>query len=197
MRPWSFVIGIILVLIGVSAILQVAFGIGWIFWPLVLIGAGLWLISRFSWSGSPARVPREQASIPREGAKEAAVTVHHGAVAAYQTHVQTQAGRDSLNRGGHAPGGQNNLNSLFARGAQRVHSGLPDGLVGAQQCAVKVEGQHADRGNRGESRGGLRLDRGWGRAVLHTSLFSKNRRKIKRGRAAHLCGTFGTCKVTR
>lgn len=79
MTRWSFVIGVVLVLIGVSAILQVAFGIGWIFWPLVLIGAGLWLISRFAWSGSQARVQPEQTSIPRDGAKEADVTVRHGA----------------------------------------------------------------------------------------------------------------------
>jgi len=79
MRPWSFVVGVVLVLIGISAILQAVFGIGWIFWPLVLIGAGLWIISRFSWRGGPSRVQREQASIPREGAKEAAVTVRHGA----------------------------------------------------------------------------------------------------------------------
>jgi len=78
MRRWSFVVGAILILIGVSAILQALFGIGWIFWPLVLIGAGLWIISGLSW-GSPGRVPHEQASIPLEGAREAAVTVRHGA----------------------------------------------------------------------------------------------------------------------
>ncbi len=78
MRPWSFVVGIILILVGVFAILQVAFGIGWLFWPVVLIGAGLWLVSRFG-RGSSAPVPREQASIPREGAREADITVRHGA----------------------------------------------------------------------------------------------------------------------
>ena len=40
MRRWSFVVGAILILIGVSAILQAASGIGWIFWPLVLIFVG-------------------------------------------------------------------------------------------------------------------------------------------------------------
>ncbi len=78
MRRWSVVVGIILVLIGISAILQAVFGIGWVFWPLVLIGAGLWLISGFS-RGSLGRVPHEQTSIPLEGAKEATVTVRHGA----------------------------------------------------------------------------------------------------------------------
>jgi Cell wall-active antibiotics response LiaF, C-terminal len=86
MRRWSFVIGIVLILIGVFAILQVAltalgiaFSVWWVFWPVVLIGAGLWIITRFAWGGSLARVPREQTSIPREGATEAAVTVRHGA----------------------------------------------------------------------------------------------------------------------
>ncbi len=78
MRPWSFVVGIVLILIGVFAILQVAFGIGWLFWPVILIGAGLWLISRFG-RGPFGAVPREQASVPRDGAREAAVTVRHGA----------------------------------------------------------------------------------------------------------------------
>ena len=79
MRRWSAVIGVVLILVGVFAILQVLFGIGWLFWPLALIGAGFWLITRFSWRPGSARVPREEASIPREGAKEADVTVHHGA----------------------------------------------------------------------------------------------------------------------
>ncbi len=78
MRRWSVVIGIVLILIGVSALLQIVLGIGWIFWPLILIGAGLWLISGWN-RGGPGRVPREQVSIPLEGAKEASVTVHHGA----------------------------------------------------------------------------------------------------------------------
>jgi len=79
MRRWSFVLGIVLVLIGISAILQALFGIGWIFWPLILIGAGLWLISGFSWGGGARHALHEQASIPLEGAREAEVTVHHGA----------------------------------------------------------------------------------------------------------------------
>jgi hypothetical protein len=78
MKRWSFVVGIILVLIGISAILQALFGIGWVFWPLILIGAGLWLISGFSWGGG-RHMAQEQASVPREGAREASVTVHHGA----------------------------------------------------------------------------------------------------------------------
>ncbi|MGO9410166.1 MAG: LiaF domain-containing protein [Spirochaetia bacterium] len=78
MRRWSFVVGVVLVLIGISAILQAVFGIGWIFWPLILIGLGLWLISGFPWRGAH-RVSHEQASVPLEGAREASVTVHHGA----------------------------------------------------------------------------------------------------------------------
>jgi hypothetical protein len=80
MRRWSFAVGIVLVLVGISAILQALFGIGWIFWPLILIGVGLWLIARFSWGWSGSRhVPSEQTSIPLEGAREAFVTVRHGA----------------------------------------------------------------------------------------------------------------------
>jgi len=79
MRRWSVVIGIILILLGISAILKVLFGIGWIIWPLILIGAGIWLISGFSWSGGGRHVSHEQASVPLEGAREADVTVHHGA----------------------------------------------------------------------------------------------------------------------
>jgi hypothetical protein len=78
MRRWSFVVGVVLVLIGISAVLQAVFGIGWIFWPLILIGVGLWLISGFSWSGA-RRISHEQATVPLEGAREASVTVHHGA----------------------------------------------------------------------------------------------------------------------
>ncbi|HUI70298.1 MAG TPA: LiaF domain-containing protein [Spirochaetia bacterium] len=85
MRRWSVVVGFVLILIGVLAILQVAltalgiaFRIWWVFWPLILIAAGLWLISRFSWRGGN-RVAHEHASIPLEGAKEASVTVRHGA----------------------------------------------------------------------------------------------------------------------
>jgi hypothetical protein len=85
MRRWSVVIGVFLVVIGAFAILQVgltalgiAFRIWWIFWPIVLIGVGLWLISGYAWRGS-GHISHEQASIPLEGAKEASVTVRHGA----------------------------------------------------------------------------------------------------------------------
>ncbi len=85
MRRWNIIIGAVLIVIGVFAILQVAltalgiaFRIWWIFWPLVLIGAGLWLISGFLRRG-PGPAPRDESSIPLEGATEAAVTVHHGA----------------------------------------------------------------------------------------------------------------------
>jgi len=85
MKRWSFVVGVILIVIGVFSVLQVglnvlgfAFRIWWIFWPLVLIGLGVWIVTGFS-RGGYADVPREHASLPLEGASEAAVTVHHGA----------------------------------------------------------------------------------------------------------------------
>ncbi|HUJ73956.1 MAG TPA: hypothetical protein VL359_03820, partial [bacterium] len=82
MRRWSFVIGAALVLLGILAILNAVLGISLhIFWPLVLIAIGAWIIFGISrgrpWGG-PA-VAREQASVPLDGAKEAAVTIHHGA----------------------------------------------------------------------------------------------------------------------
>lgn len=95
MRRWSFVVGAVLIVLGVLAILQtglnvlgIAFRIGWIFWPLLLIGAGVWFImgfSRggFSWGGfsrgGRSGVTREQTALPLEGATEAAVTIRHGA----------------------------------------------------------------------------------------------------------------------
>ena len=86
MRRWSFVIGAVLIVIGVLAILQVgltalgiAFRIGWIFWPLVLIGIGAWLVVGVSRRSGRSDVPREQASVPLEGARDAAITVRHGA----------------------------------------------------------------------------------------------------------------------
>jgi hypothetical protein len=90
MRRWSFVAGAVLIVLGAFSLLQVglnalgvAFRIWWIFWPLLLIGAGAWLVlgfarGRSSWGGHP-EVPREHASLPLDGAKEAAITVRHGA----------------------------------------------------------------------------------------------------------------------
>ena len=86
MRRWSFVIGAILIVIGVLAILQVGltalgitFRIGWVFWPLVLIGVGAWMVVGVSRRSGRWDAPREQASIPLEGARDAAVTIRHGA----------------------------------------------------------------------------------------------------------------------
>jgi len=84
-RRWNIVVGVVLIVIGAFAVLQVAlnalgipFRIWWIFWPAVFIGAGVWLITGF-FRGSLPSAGREEASIPLEGAVEAAVTVHHGA----------------------------------------------------------------------------------------------------------------------
>jgi hypothetical protein len=85
MKRWNFIIGAGLVILGVFALLQVGldvigihFRIWWLFWPLLLIGAGVWIVTGFSRRpGSDA--PREQASVPLDGAAEAAMTVRHGA----------------------------------------------------------------------------------------------------------------------
>ncbi len=83
MRRWSFVVGAALVLLGILAILNAVLGISLhIFWPIVLIAVGAWIIFGISrgrpWGGGPG-VSREQDSVPLEGAKEAAVSIHHGA----------------------------------------------------------------------------------------------------------------------
>jgi predicted membrane protein len=85
MKRWNFIIGAVLVVLGVFALLQVLldvvgihFRIGSLFWPLILIGIGVWIVMGFS-RGSSSRAPREQASVPLDGAAEAAVTVRHGA----------------------------------------------------------------------------------------------------------------------
>ena len=86
-RRWSIVAGAILVLIGIRIIgdrlldfLGLNFRIGWLFWPLVLIGVGVWIIQgygRGGWKGGD--VPREDASIPLDGATEAFIRIQHGA----------------------------------------------------------------------------------------------------------------------
>ena len=85
MRRWSFVVGAALIILGVFSIFQVAldalgisFRIWWVFWPLVLIGVGLWIVMGFTRRG-PSDLPREQSSVPLEGAQTGSVTVHHGA----------------------------------------------------------------------------------------------------------------------
>jgi hypothetical protein len=79
MRRWSSVAGVILIVLGVLAI----FHIGWIFWPLVLIGVGVWFVMGFAGGGfsrdGRRSVTREQTALPLEGAAEAAITIRHGA----------------------------------------------------------------------------------------------------------------------
>ena len=78
MRRWSFVVGGILVLLGALAILNAILGITLhLFWPIVLIAIGAWIIFGVSRGRSSAN--REPSSVPLEGAREAAVTVRHGA----------------------------------------------------------------------------------------------------------------------
>ena len=86
MIRFRFIAGAALILLGAIVLLNVLlhalginFRVGWIFWPVVLIGIGVWLVTGFSRGGSSSRVPREQASVPLEGSSEASITVHHGA----------------------------------------------------------------------------------------------------------------------
>ncbi len=85
MRRWNFVIGAVLIVVGVFTVLQlllnalgIAFRIWWIFWPVVLIGLGVWILQGFRWRGG-REVEKEDASVPLEGATEASVRVRHGA----------------------------------------------------------------------------------------------------------------------
>lgn len=79
MRRWSFVIGAALVLLGILSILNAVLGVSLrIFWPIVLIAAGAWIIIGIS-RGRSGSTSREESSVPLEGAREAAVTIHHGA----------------------------------------------------------------------------------------------------------------------
>ena len=84
MKRWSFVAGAALIVLGVFALLQVGldavgihFRIWWIFWPLVLIGIGVWIVTGISRGGFSGAALNE--SVPLEGATEAQVVVHHGA----------------------------------------------------------------------------------------------------------------------
>jgi len=79
MRRWSFFVGAILIVVGIFSILGIAFRIMWAFWPVILIGVGAWMVAGVSRRSGRPHVPREQASIPLEGARDAAVTVRHGA----------------------------------------------------------------------------------------------------------------------
>jgi hypothetical protein len=86
MRRFWFIFGAVLIVLGALSLLNVLFAalgimfrIGWIFWPIILIGIGAWLITGFTRGDRHSDVPREQASIPLEGATEAVVTVRHGA----------------------------------------------------------------------------------------------------------------------
>jgi hypothetical protein len=85
MRRIWLVIGAALIFLGVLAILNallaavgINFRVGWIFWPVLLIAVGVWLVTGFT-RGGAADIPREQASLPMDGASEAAITVRHGA----------------------------------------------------------------------------------------------------------------------
>jgi hypothetical protein len=86
MRRIWFVLGAILIFLGVLAIINavlaaagINFRVGWVFWPVILIAIGIWLVTGFTWRGRSADVPREPASLPLDGASEAAITVRHGA----------------------------------------------------------------------------------------------------------------------
>jgi Cell wall-active antibiotics response 4TMS YvqF len=76
MGRWSFMVGAVLIVVGVLSILGIAVHI---FWPLILIAIGVWIVLGITRRPGRAGAPREQASVPLDGAREAAITVRHGA----------------------------------------------------------------------------------------------------------------------
>ncbi len=85
MRRGTFILGAFLIAIGAFSILQVgldvlhiAFRIWWVFWPLLLIGVGVWIVLGVARGPGNFDVDQEQASLPLEGAREAEVIVRHG-----------------------------------------------------------------------------------------------------------------------
>ncbi len=78
MRRIWFVLGAILILLGVLAILNTFVHILWVFWPVVFIAIGVWLVTGMRRRGV-SDIPREPASLPLDGASEAAITMRHGA----------------------------------------------------------------------------------------------------------------------
>ncbi len=59
MRRWSFVAGAILILLGALAILNAVLGVTLhLFWPIILIAVGVWIIFGVSRGRSAARSPR-------------------------------------------------------------------------------------------------------------------------------------------
>jgi hypothetical protein len=119
MKRWSIVLGVVLIVIGVFTVLQlvinalgIAFRIWWIFWPLVLIGLGVWILQGFRFR-SGREVAREEASIPLEGAAGAVVRVHHGAG---RLHIAGGAADGELASGSFGGG----LEASTARSADRL-----------------------------------------------------------------------------
>jgi predicted membrane protein len=80
MMRWSQIGGIALVVIGLLVLLRILlpFPIGGVIVAVVLIGIGV-LVIQGATRGASAELPREDASIPLEGATEAVVTLAHGA----------------------------------------------------------------------------------------------------------------------
>lgn len=73
MVRWNWVLGIVLIVLGVVLLL----GIVRVFWPVLLIAVGVLVVLGATWRGGAA--VREQAAIPLEGAREASVRIRHGA----------------------------------------------------------------------------------------------------------------------
>jgi hypothetical protein len=85
-RRWNYVLGAALVVLGGLILLQIflralgiQFRVVWLFWPLVFIGLGVWIIRGSTSRGAGEELPVDEASIPLDGATEAFVRVQHGA----------------------------------------------------------------------------------------------------------------------
>jgi hypothetical protein len=96
--------GIVLIVLGVLLLLENLnvfgdFDVWGVFWPLLLIGFGVWVLLGVFYRGRPAET--EQASIPLEGASEARIKIRHGAG---RLTVGAGAGSDVLASGDFAGG---------------------------------------------------------------------------------------------
>lgn len=80
MRRGNIFWGLILIFAGGLFLLNtlgiVSFNVWGIIWPVLLIGAGLWVLVGYFWGPSQAN---EHLTIPLEGAEKAHMQVHHGA----------------------------------------------------------------------------------------------------------------------
>lgn len=73
MPRWNWIVGVVLIVLGAITLM----GIFHVFWPLLLIAAGVLIVAGATWRRG--EVVREKTSVPLDGATEASVRIRHGA----------------------------------------------------------------------------------------------------------------------